>query len=33
LCPPNKDLHLLLYLALITKKEYPSETEIVINNY
>jgi hypothetical protein len=33
LCTSNKDLHLLLYLALIIKKEYPSEAGIIINNY
>jgi hypothetical protein len=33
LCPSNEDLHLLLYLALIIKKEYSSEAGIIINNY
>jgi hypothetical protein len=33
LCPSNEDLHLLLYLTLIIKKEYPSEARIIINNY
>ena len=33
LCPSYKCLHLVLYLALIKDKEYPSETRIIINNY
>ena len=32
LCPSNEDFHLLLHLALIKDKEYPSETGIIINN-
>jgi hypothetical protein len=33
LCSSNEDLYLLLYLALIIDKEYPSKTGIIINNY
>jgi hypothetical protein len=33
LCSFNKGFHLILYLALIIDKEYPSETGIIINNY
>jgi hypothetical protein len=33
LCSSNEDIYLLLYLALIIDKEYPSETGIIINNY
>ena len=32
LCSSNKYLHLLLNLALVIQKEYPSETGIIINN-
>ena len=32
LCSSNKGLHLVLYLALIKDKEYPSEMGIIINN-
>jgi hypothetical protein len=33
LCSSNKGFHLILYLALIIDKEYPSKMGIVINNY
>jgi hypothetical protein len=33
LCSSNKGFHLIVYLALIIDKEYPSETGIIINNY
>jgi hypothetical protein len=32
LCPPNKCLYFVLYLALIKDKECPSEMRIIINN-
>ena len=32
LCSSNKYLHLLLNMALVIQKEYPSEIGIIINN-
>jgi hypothetical protein len=31
LCSSNEGFHLILHLALIKEKEYPSETGIIIN--